>query len=67
MSVKCAVCGMVEFKNDNTLAGCEVCGWFNDGVQLDDPDFRGGCNEMSLNEYKALWNKYKVNPKKIKE
>ncbi|ARP50579.1 hypothetical protein B6259_06620 [Ruminococcaceae bacterium CPB6] len=29
---------------------CPVCGWEDDGVQLDEPDLEGGANEMSLNE-----------------
>lgn len=55
MKVKCAVCGITEFENDDTLEGCPVCGWFNDGVQSDDPNYAGGCNELSLNEYRKQW------------
>jgi hypothetical protein len=32
---------------------CEVCGWEDDNVQFDDPEFRGGANSSSLNEYRA--------------
>ncbi|MCC8042205.1 MAG: hypothetical protein LIO69_01545 [Oscillospiraceae bacterium] len=31
------------------------CGWENDGVQYDDPDYAGGANPESLNEYRKLW------------
>lgn len=34
---------------------CEVCLWQNDYVQLDDPDFSGGANEMSLNEARKAY------------
>jgi hypothetical protein len=30
-----------------------VCGWEDDNVQFDDPDFRGGANVPSLNEVRA--------------
>jgi Cysteine-rich CPCC len=32
---------------------CEVCGWEDDPVQADDPDFRGGANSGSLDEVRA--------------
>ena len=32
---------------------CEVCGWENDPVQANDPNFKGGANEDSLNEHRA--------------
>lgn len=34
---------------------CSVCGWENDLVQLDNPDFGGGANIMSLNEAKQAY------------
>ncbi|MCL2338208.1 MAG: hypothetical protein FWC60_12420 [Firmicutes bacterium] len=55
--IKCPVCGEYEFAKDFDLDVCEVCGWENDGVQLDDPDYRGGANQESLNEYRAIWRK----------
>lgn len=53
--IKSPVCGEYEFKRDFDLDVCDVCGWENDGVQLDDPDYPGGANELSLNAYKAAW------------
>jgi len=53
--IKCPVCGERNFEEDNNFEVCDVCGWENDGVQLDDPDFRGGANEKSLNERRAQW------------
>jgi hypothetical protein len=32
----------------------EVCGW-EDDVQFNDPEFRGGANRSSLNEYRAAF------------
>lgn len=53
--MKCPVCGKYEFAQDNDFDVCDVCGWENDGVQLDDPDYEGGANEMSLNEAREAY------------
>ena len=34
---------------------CSVCGWEDDNVQFADPDFRGGANFFSLNEYRKTF------------
>jgi predicted RNase H-like HicB family nuclease len=57
--VKCPVCGERNFEEDNNFEVCDVCGWENDGVQLDDPDYRGGANEKSLNERRTAWERGK--------
>ena len=48
--IKCPVCMRFDFEHDNNFQVCDVCGWENDGVQHDDPDYRGGANFVSLNE-----------------
>ena len=53
--IKCPICDGYDFEEDNDFDVCEVCGWENDGVQLDDPNYRGGANRLSLNEAKAAW------------
>ena len=53
--IKCPVCCKYEFEYDNDYDVCETCGWENDGVQLDDPDYSGGANDISLNEARAAW------------
>ena len=55
--INCPVCGEYEFEIDNDFDVCEVCGWENDGVQFDDPDYRGGANDENLNEARAAWAK----------
>ena len=57
--IKCPVCGEYEFSIDDDFDVCGVCGWENDGLQLDEPDYRGGANEMSLNEAKVAWGQQK--------
>lgn len=34
---------------------CEVCGWQDDPVQLADPDETECANELSLNEYRKMY------------
>ena len=51
--IKCPVCGGTDF--DEMYYACQLCGWEDDPVQEDDPDYRGGANSMSLNEARAAW------------
>ncbi|CAF2067587.1 unnamed protein product [Rotaria magnacalcarata] len=59
--VKCPVCDNYSF-NSGDFPGsyliCEICGWEDDSVQYNNPDYKGGANELSLNEAKENW-KYK--------
>ena len=48
---KCLCCGEGIIKESHDI--CLVCGWEDDEVQNDSPDFRGGANKESLNEHKA--------------
>ena len=41
-----------EFPDSNV---CGACGWEQDPVQEDDPDYHGGANYESLNEARAAW------------
>lgn len=48
---KCPCC---EFKTLDSAPGffdiCPVCYWEDDNIQLDNPDYKGGANDVSLNE-----------------
>ena len=50
----CACCGKSEV---GFYEFCKVCGWQNDDIQNDDADFKGGANEMSLNEAREAFRK----------
>lgn len=50
-SHNCAVCGSPVDLFDI----CEVCGWQDDTVQNNNPDFHGGANDMSLNEAREAY------------
>ncbi|GHT80939.1 hypothetical protein FACS1894125_0710 [Actinomycetota bacterium] len=51
--MKCACCGFQTLKNYYDI--CDVCGWQQDDIQEEDPDFKGGANSQSLNEYRTKW------------
>ncbi len=53
-SHKCPVCGKYEFPEFDSFDVCPVCGWEDDWIQEDDPDF-GGANWETLNGCKALY------------
>ena len=36
-----------------TFEICDICGWEDDNVQLQDPQYRGGANKKSLIESQA--------------
>lgn len=59
----CPVCGKYEFVDHNSFDICEFCGWEDDDVQLSNPDFGGGANDLSLNQYKEKYHQLiKENP-----
>lgn len=53
--IKCPVCGEYEFEEENNFEICEVCGWENDGIQMDNPDEEHCANLMSLNQARQAW------------
>lgn len=54
---KCKVCGMGDINFIYDI--CEYCGWEDDGLQNEQPDYMGGANHMSLNQYKKFWEENK--------
>jgi len=48
----CACCGELTLEYPDFYEICPVCGWEDDPVQRDDPDYAGGANELSLNNYR---------------
>ena len=52
---KCPVCGQYEFPEEDSFDICDVCGWEDDGLQESEPDYKGGANQMSLNQAKEAW------------
>lgn len=48
--MKCPVCGKYEFSGENSFDICPICNWENDGVQVDNHNYTGGANYLSVNE-----------------
>ena len=57
----------LEFKANNTFQVCPICFWEDDGVQLNDPDYEGGANEMSLKQARMNYHKFGVIDLKFKD
>ena len=64
----CPICGKYEFEDDGSFDICIYCGWEDDNLQTADPNYAGGANELSLNEYKKQYEeKIKNNPNYVWE
>ena len=50
---KCKICNLGEIEGDYYI--CKCCGWESDPLQEENPDYVGGANEMSFNQYKKFW------------
>lgn len=53
----CPCCEKHYFDEFDDYDICPVCDWENDGLQNNHPDFRGGANDMSLNEAREAFRK----------
>lgn len=51
----CACCAQKTLPENSAFEICPVCGWQDDDIQNDDPDFEGGANDMSLNQAKVAY------------
>lgn len=59
-SYLCPVCGKYTFESAGDFDICEVCGWQDDLVQLNDPNEEDCANSMSLNQAREAWKSGKV-------
>ena len=60
----CPVCGQTSFKCWSDYEQCDVCGWYNDGIQYTNHDYEGGCNKKSVNQLKEEWQIKQLNTQK---
>lgn len=58
----CPVCGSKCKGETVEFDVCKTCGWEDDHLQRDNPDYEGGANSMSLNQAKEAY----ANDKPIK-
>ena len=52
---KCLCCGKGSVEGNQLYDICSICGWEDDPVQAENPEFVGGTNKMSLNEARKAW------------
>lgn len=50
----CPICGQTILESEYDI--CKICYWENDDYQRENPNSRGGANNLSLNDYKKWWN-----------
>ncbi len=57
---KCPCCGYYTYteKPNGNYAICPVCFWEDDPIQLNDPDYTGGANTVSLNQARENFIKF---------
>lgn len=53
----CPVCGKYEFEDESSFDICPFCGWEDDGLMEDNPDYSGGANDLSLNDFRKEYQK----------
>jgi hypothetical protein len=66
--VECPVCKALVFdKNDfpGSYVICTFCGWEDDNLQYYDPNYKGGANNVSLNEARENFKKFGVSDPEI--
>lgn len=56
-SFTCPVCGATIEDEVFEDSMCDNCFWENDPVQLNDHNYTGGANKMSLNQARKAWAK----------
>ncbi|MEM7174098.1 MAG: CPCC family cysteine-rich protein [Bacteroidota bacterium] len=50
----------LEEGRENSFDICDVCYWEDDEIQEDDPSYTGGANDVSLNQARENFKKYKA-------
>jgi hypothetical protein len=66
---KCPCCRhyTLSSKANNTFQICPVCYWEDDGIQLNDMDYEGGANTVSLKQARKNFKKYGAVEERFKE
>lgn len=55
LEYKCPCCGNYTLSEEGNYEICSICNWEDDPVQFEYPDFKGGANILSLNEYREVF------------
>ena len=51
----CPCCGKYYRNYSEDLGICQVCGWEDDCIQEENPDYTGGANMISLHQAREFW------------
>ncbi len=51
----CPCCDTATISERGEYEVCGLCGWEDDPVQSEDPDYAGGANRLSLNQARQEW------------
>ena len=62
---RCPCCGYFTLDEPNEYDICEVCWWEDDNFQLDNPDYAGGANAISLNQARENFRRIGVSDKRM--
>ena len=54
LKYKCPCCGNFTLDDERHFDICPVCRWEDDNLQADDPNFKGGANEVNLNKAREI-------------
>ncbi len=57
----CPICRGYHFDEQDSYDICPVCGWEDDPLQRRKPDYQGGANSLSQNEYRNQWEQKQKN------
>lgn len=58
--VSCPCCGSLTLDEKDHFEICPVCFWEDNPIQSNDKEYTGGANEMSLNEARNNYNRYRA-------
>jgi hypothetical protein len=60
MKFACPCCGFKTFSHEpnGSYEICKVCYWEDDAIQLEDPDYVGGANPMSLRQAQSNFQRF---------
>ena len=63
---KCPCCEnkTLSEKPPGTFEICEICGWEDDDLQYNNPNYTGGANLLSLNQAREYFRKYNTKYRK---
>lgn len=57
---QCPCCGNNSLSERGNYEICSICLWEDDPVQHENPNYRGGANQHSLNKTRAIWHQNKT-------